>query len=301
MLHSVLPEMAQAMDESLEVKFLNTELQSLARFDESPEALPSGGNRFVDFLASVPLKSGQETWVLLHVEIQGRGGKDPFPARMHHYRCLIEGRYNRPVVGLALITHPLPGDQEEGVYRWSQFGTRVTYEYTVLRLYEGDEEALRESDNPFDLAHYAGMQALKQQGSDQGKLGYMKILLGELKKRHWSHEDKAFLLWFIEGIMNVKDRLVWEEWDGELERQKEDGEMYVSLMERKGRREGRKEGLKRGLEKGLKKGLEKGLLKGKLAAARKMLAQGEPDEKILYVTEITPDQLEGLRRERVSG
>ena len=85
--------------------------------------------------------------------------------------------------------------------------------------------------------------------------------------------------------------------------------MYVSLMERKGReegrKEGRKEGLKRGLERGMKKGLEKGLerglLKGKLAAARKMLAQGEPDEKILYFTEITPDQLEDLRRERVSG
>ena len=81
--------------------------------------------------------------------------------------------------------------------------------------------------------------------------------------------------------------------------------MYVSLMERKGREEGRKEGReegrKEGLKRGLEKGLEKGLLKGKLAAARKMLAQGEPDEKILYVTEITPDQLEGLRRERVSG
>ena len=80
--------------------------------------------------------------------------------------------------------------------------------------------------------------------------------------------------------------------------------MYVSLMERKGRREGRREGLKRGLEKGLKKGLEegleRGLLKGKLAAARKMLAQGEPDEKILYFTEITPDQLEDLHRERGS-
>ena len=84
--------------------------------------------------------------------------------------------------------------------------------------------------------------------------------------------------------------------------------MYVSLMERKGReegrKEGRKEGLKRGLERGMKKGLEKGLerglLKGKLAAARKMLAQGEPDEKILYFTEITPDQLEDLRREHPS-
>ena len=78
---------------------------------------------------------------------------------------------------------------------------------------------------------------------------------------------------------------------------REDGEMYVSLMARKGREEGRKEGHK----EGLKRGLERGLLKGKLAAARKMLAQGEPDEKILYFTEITPDQLEDLRRECVSG
>ena len=92
--------------------------------------------------------------------------------------------------------------------------------------------------------------------------------------------------------------------------------MCVSLMERKGREEGRKEGrkegrreglkrglergMRKGLEKGLEEGLEKGLLEGKLAAARKMLAQGEPDEKILYFTEITPDQLEDLRRERGS-
>ena len=66
-------------------------------------------------------------------------------------------------------------------------------------------------------------------------------------------------------------------------------------------KKGLEKGLEEGLEKGLEKGMEKGLLKGKLAAARKMLAQGEPDEKILYFTEITPDQLEDLRRERVSG
>ena len=31
------------------------------------------------------------------------------------------------------------------------------------------------SDNPFDLAHYAGMQAWKQRGSDTRKLDYMKL------------------------------------------------------------------------------------------------------------------------------
>ena len=199
------------------------------------------------------------------------------------------------------MIQPLPEGQEEGLYQWSMFRSKVRYEYPVFRLYEGDERALQESDNPFDLAHYAGMQALKQRGVDQGKLRYMKILLGELEKRHWSHEDKAFLLWFIEGIMNVKDNLVWEEWDEELERRKEEGEMYVSLMEKKGiskgRAEGWAEGLEKGLEKGMEKGMEKGRMEGKIDTARKMLAQGESDGKILYFTEITPEQLEALRRE----
>jgi predicted transposase/invertase (TIGR01784 family) len=73
---------------------------------------------------------------------------------------------------------------------------------------------------------------------------------------------------------------VWEEWDEELERRKEEGEMYVSLMEKKG----------------ISKGRAEGRMEGKIDTARKMLAQGESDEKILYFTEITPEQLEALRR-----
>ena len=67
------------------------------------------------------------------------------------------------------------------------------------------------SDNPFDLAHYAGMQAWKQRGSDTRKLDYMKLLLAELDKRGWSHEAKMALLWFIEGIMHIADEDVWED------------------------------------------------------------------------------------------
>jgi len=135
MLRSVLPEMAQALDESRSVRFLETELRRLARFVK-PYSQPSpDGKKFVDILAEVPLCSGEDAWILLHVEIQGRGGKENFPLRMHYYRCLLEGRYHRPVAGLALLIQPLPEDQEEGLYQWSMFRSKVLYEYPVFRLY----------------------------------------------------------------------------------------------------------------------------------------------------------------------
>ncbi|NLD96778.1 MAG: hypothetical protein GX635_06620 [Synergistaceae bacterium] len=72
---------------------------------------------------------------------------------------------------------------------------------------------MRSSENPFDLAHYAGMQAWRNRSSDARKLGYMKILLGELNRRGWSHEEKAALLWFVEGIMHIEDDRVWDQCD----------------------------------------------------------------------------------------
>mgnify|MGYP001024006228 CR=1 FL=1 len=211
MLRSVLPEMARVADTSKPVRFLETELRRLARFTRRYSSSHPDSRKFVDILAEVPLVSGENAWILLHVEIQGRGGKENFPLRMHRYRCLLEGRYNRPVAGLAILVQPIPADQAEGIYCWEGYGSRVLYEYPVFKIYEGDEEALQKSDNPFDLAHYAGMQAWKQRGSDTRKLDYMKLLLAELDRRGWSHEGKMALLWFIEGVMHIEDDSAWND------------------------------------------------------------------------------------------
>ena len=124
---------------------------------------------------------------------------------------LNAGRYNRPVAGLAILVQPIPADQAEGIYCWEGYGSRVLYEYPVFKIYEGYEDALQKSDNPFDLAHYAGMQAWKQRSDDVRKLDYMKILLAELNKRGWSHEEKMALLWFIEGVMHIEDEIIWND------------------------------------------------------------------------------------------
>ena len=167
------------------------------------------------------------------------------------------------------------------------------------------------------------MQAWKQRSNDVRKLDYMKILLAELNKRGWSHEEKMTLLWFIEGVMHIENDTIWNDggqvhaayplrfaartraidsakppacfrrtngksvrlvaclWEEELEKRKEAGDMYVSLMERKG----------------IEKGIARGIALNQIQMARKMLVAGEPDDKILAYAEITPEQLEKIRRE----
>ena len=298
MLRSVLPEMAGDADPNRKVVFRENEIRRLGNLVKYDSDGPSDPRRFVDILAKVPLLSGEDAWILLHVEIQGRGGKGNFPLRMHRYRCLLETRYSQPVAALAILVQPIGEEQSSGVYRWEKYGTRVIYEYPVLKVCEGDEEALRRSDNPFDLARYAGMMAWRRRGDDASKLHYMKLLLKELDRRGWSHEKKAELLWFIEGVMFLEDEGAWRKWEEELEkRRKEGSEMYVSLMERKGIEKGLEQGIEKGLAQGIEKGLEQGILLGKTEMIREMLLSGEPEEKILRFAKISGEELAALKEQ----
>ena len=105
-------------------------------------------------------------------------GNEDFSLRMHRYRGLLEGRYRRHVSALALLIEPLSEAQSCGVYSWEGYGTRVKYEFPVFKLYEGDEEALKASDNPFDWAHLAGLRAWKSQNSEPRKHITSKMMIG---------------------------------------------------------------------------------------------------------------------------
>ncbi|WP_133512933.1 Rpn family recombination-promoting nuclease/putative transposase [Candidatus Thiosymbion oneisti] len=61
-----------------------------------------------------------------------------------------------------------------------------------------------------------------------------------------------------------------------------------------GRMEGKKEGLEKGIEKGIEKGREEGMEKGKKATAKIMKQAGEPMEKIMQYTQLTPEEVEAL-------
>ena len=225
---------------------------------------------------------------------------------MHRYRGLLEGRYRRPVIALALLIEPLSKAQSSGVYCWEGYRTRVSYEFPVFRIYEGDEEALMASDNPFDLAHLAGLRAWKSRGSEARKLDYLKEMLGLLDKRGWSHDDKAQLLTFMEGVIHLTEdgsSREYEEWEEELERAKEAGRMYVSIMERKGIEKGRTEGIQLGRTEGIqlgrtegiRLGRSEGIQLGRTETARKLLRMGLELPKIAEATSLTLEEVDALR------
>ena len=91
-----------------------------------------------------------------------------------------------------------------------------------------------------------------------------------MDKRGWSHDDKAQLLTFMEGVIHLTEdgsSREYEEWEEELERAKEAGRMYVSIMERKGIEKGRTEGIQLGRTETARKLLRMGLELPKIAEA----------------------------------
>ena len=190
----------------------------------------------------------------------------------------------------------------------------MSYEFPVFKIYEGDEEALKASENPFDLAHLAGLRAWKSRGSEARKLDYLKEMLGLLEERGWSHADKAQLLVFMEGVIHLTEDASsreYEEWENALEQAKEAGRMYVSIMERKGIEKGRiegiqlgrtegiqlgrTEGIQLGRTEGMKLGEAKGIQLGRTETARNLLRMGMESRLIAEATGLSIEEISSLK------
>jgi len=76
-------------------EFLDKELQQVVRDSES-------GRRYADKLVKVWRASGEETWVMVHIEIQGEA-ETAFSQRMFTYNYRLRDRYQRFVTSLAIL------------------------------------------------------------------------------------------------------------------------------------------------------------------------------------------------------
>ena len=136
------PTAATAIDWSRPYEFLDQELHQIA-----PAA--AVGERHVDKLARVWLRSGKEAWVLIHVEIQSQRRRN-FAERMYIYNYRIYDRFRQRVASLAVLADRSP------TWRPNQFGytmwdSQVDFRYPVVKLndYRARWVELEASNNPF--------------------------------------------------------------------------------------------------------------------------------------------------------
>ncbi len=238
------PDIHAEVDWSRGYEFLDTELQQVVRDAEL-------GKRFADKLVKVWKASGEEFWVLIHVEIQGQAEAN-FAKRMFVYHYRLGDRYDEPVASLAVLADERPSWRPEE-YRSNVWGCRTIFQFPMVKLldYEQQWPLLEDSSNPFATVVMAHLKALETKGKQVQRKEWKFNLTRRLYERGYERQDVLNLFRFIDWVIALPAELE-DEFEQELELYEREMQMpYVTNIERKAKQKGIRQGLLEGIETGL--------------------------------------------------
>jgi len=244
------PDAYRSVDWSKEHIFLDQELRAVVQDAEL-------GTRFVDKLVRVTELSGSESWIYIHVEVQGTRQTE-FSKRMFVYNYRIFDRYEKPVASLAVLA-----DQhkhwKQTSYGYNVLGCRLTLDFPVAKLTDYDEklDELLASENAFGLITAAHILTRKTRKKHQERYEAKLLLIKILYQRHWDKQRVINLLTVVDWLMTLPawlDTKVWQEIET-IEKHK--NMKYITSIERIGIAKGRVEGRVEGESKLLKRQLER--------------------------------------------
>jgi len=227
------------------------------------------GRRYADKLAEVYTLDGAETWVLVHIEIQGQA--DPgFAERMYVYHYRLFDRYRRDVVSLAVLTDVQGGFRPQG-YERERWGCSLRFRFPMVKLLDWrDRTAALEADrNPFALVALAQLQAMAHRGGPARKSAKLR-LIRFLYVREYTREQ--ILAWFrvLDWMLRLPEDLEREFMDELTDYEEKERMPYVTSAERIG------------IQKGLEQGRQEGRKEGEAAILLRLIALkfGSPTEEV---------------------
>jgi hypothetical protein len=235
------PQAHREIDWTRQPEFLDKELEQVVRDAEL-------GKRLADKLIKIYRTGGEESWILIHLEIQSQSESD-FSERMFIYNYRIYDRYKRSVASLAIL-----GDEHinwrPSRFGYELFGCKVEFQFPVVKLldYQQRQSELEASRNPLAtvvMAHLAAVQTK----SDRLQRKQQKLsLVRRLYQQGFEREDVLNLLAFVDWVLTLPQDLE-REFLFEVEQLEVEQRMqYVTSFERSGIRLGLLEGIELGLE-----------------------------------------------------
>lgn len=248
--------------------FLDQELRQVVRDAEL-------GKRLIDKLVKVWKLSGEETWVLAHIEIQSQE-ESSFSDRMFVYYYRLRDRYQQPIASLAILGN------ERTTWRPPPFqtelwGCRVLFEFPIIKLldYESRWAELEASQNPFAIAVMAHLKTKETRNDAQARKEWKFRLTRRLYEQGYERQDILNLFRFLDWMMELPEGLKQEFWT-DLEQYEQEKQMpYVTSIEQMG--------------------IEKGREEERRSLALKMLQENIPLETIARITDLTIAQLQQLQ------
>jgi hypothetical protein len=234
------PEIHAGIDWSKRYESLDKELHQIAR-------AARGGKALADKLFKVWQLDGHQTWLLIHIEVQGEPETD-FPLRMFRYNVRAFDRYNQTVISLAVLTDDRP-EWRPNRFQYGQWGALTGIDFLNVKLidWRGREAELEASSNPFAQVVLAHLRALETRQDPENRCQYKLALVKGLYQRGWDAEDVRELLRVIDWLLDLPDELR-QGFEEELHTWEEENRMpYITSFERSGIEKGMKEGLLEGI------------------------------------------------------
>lgn len=230
------PQAHAEIDWSRRYEMLDKELQPIVRQAQH-------GRRYVDKLAKVWLKSGEERWLLIHVEVQARK-EGEFPKRMHVYNHRIFDRYDQEVISLAILADDDPA-WRPSQYGYGRWGFRTGTEFPIVKLldYAPHWQALEADPNPFATVVLAHLKTLETRQAPADRHAWKPRLVKRLYEQGMDAEDVRQLYRFIDWIMELPEELDWRFGQELVAYQQEKRMPFITIVERIGIQKGLLQGI----------------------------------------------------------
>jgi hypothetical protein len=262
------PQIHAEIDWSRGYDFLDQELAQVVRDAEL-------GKRLADKLVKVWKFSGEETWVLVHIEIQSQE-ESRFGKRMFVYYYRLLDKYDLPIASLAIL-----GDERD-TWRPEPFeselwGCEVSFRFPIIKLldYLPRWAELEASQNLFAIVVMAHLKTKETRNDAMARKEWKFKLTRSLYERGYERQDILNLFRFIDWILELPEDLT-QSFRDELEQYEQEKQMpYVTSIERMG------------IEQGEDRATQK--------IALKMLQENIPLEVIARITGLTIDRLQQLQ------
>jgi hypothetical protein len=214
----------------------------------------STGRLLADKLFKVWLRDGRETWLLIHIEVQGRGGP-AFTKRVFVYNYRLMYAHRAEVVSLAVLTGARPG--AAGHYTSGRWGCTHDFKFPCVRVvdYAPRWDELAASDNPFARVVMAQLKAMETAGDNRGRFEWKRRLVFDLYRRGFHRQEIVNLFRFMDWVMRLPPGLEQDLKQEVYEFEEGRSMPYVSTIERMAKEEGWQQGLQEGRQTGLQQGL----------------------------------------------
>ncbi len=257
-------DICDAIDWSRGFEFLDQELQKIAVKGKL-------GKRLADKLVKIWLLDGQEIWVLIHVEIQGRRERG-FARQMFVYHYRIFDSYSQRVISLAVLTDD-DTRWRPHQFRYELFGTSIELNFRAVKLldYATDWKALEDDPNPFAIVVMAHLKSLQTRRDILQRFNWKWSIAKQLLQRGYDQETVRQLFRFIDWVLTLPEELE-QKLDHKLEHFRKERKMeYISGFERRAVAKAEAKAEQKGLQKGLQKGIKEGRQEQGTAMALRLL------------------------------